>query len=71
MKNKSGREIGREGGEEEGEKKIQVGVRELKDGEEEERRRHPCVLHLIRPPIEGYKLHQRERTYTQAGKHTL
>lgn len=40
-------------------------------GEKEERRRHPCVLHLIRPPIEGYKLHQRERIYTQAGKHTL
>lgn len=32
----------------------------MKGVEEEERRRHPCVLHLIRPPIEGYKLHQRE-----------
>lgn len=41
---------------------VQVGVQDLKDAEEEEeRRRHPCVLHLIRPPIEGYKLHPPEK----------
>ena len=28
--------------------------------EKEERRRHPCVLHLIRPAIEGYKLQESE-----------
>lgn len=38
-------------------------------GETEERRRHPCVLHLIRPPIEGYNFHKREggRIYTRGG----
>lgn len=38
-------------------------------GETEERRRHPCVLHLIRPPIEGYNFHKREggRIYTREG----
>lgn len=46
---------------------IQVGVQELKDVEEEERRRHPCVLHLIRPPIEGYKLHHRGRERGKEG----
>lgn len=29
--------------------------------EKKEERRHPCVLDLIRFPIEGYKLHLRGR----------
>lgn len=56
--------------------KIQVGCAEVErcgEGrEKEERRRRPCVLHLIRLRLRAINYtRERERIYTQAGKHTL